>query len=88
VLPDTIGFYAVVLFWQAGFDKYLQDEYTLTTPLWIFGNILTLDHVKKRIIVFVRDFSIESLEDKYTKKVEIINRNNRQESNNVQDGFR
>jgi hypothetical protein len=56
------GGYTYLICWQGKFDQYLKDEYTLGGKLWLYGNIVTYDYWKKTGYVFIRDFSLKSIE--------------------------
>ncbi len=75
-LDINVKSYDVVLLWQTGFDEYLKKEYKLGNPIWIYGSIMTLDHINKRILVFVRDFSSISSEEEYKLRMnEVLEKN-------------
>lgn len=61
--------YTPYLYWQSGFPEYLKQEYTLGTDLYIYCTFLALDHVNKRLIINVRDFTTKSLEEGYEKRI-------------------
>ncbi|TGM74343.1 hypothetical protein [Leptospira bouyouniensis] len=50
--------YTPVIFWQKNFDKYLKEEYKLNSPLFIYANVTTIDHLNKRIYICARDFTL------------------------------
>ena len=52
--------------------KNVIPEYKLGTDLYIYGTFLALDHVEKRIIFNVRDFLIQSEEEKYEERLKSI----------------
>lgn len=58
----------VLLCWQAGFDRYLMEEYDLGRRIWIFGNLVTYDLGNGTAYFFVRDFALESVEQMYARK--------------------
>jgi len=62
------GGYDVLLCWQGGFERYLADEYELGDRLWLFGNLATYDAPSKTAYFFIRDFSLESVEEMYSRK--------------------
>ncbi len=55
--------YSVVLYWQRGFNDYLRDEYVLDEPIWIYASLYAMDNVNNKLVVFVRDFSVEADEE-------------------------
>lgn len=57
------GEWDVVLYWQGGFEAYLDDEYTLGEPIWLYGGVMGVDVGRKEIIVFLRDFALEPDEE-------------------------
>lgn len=71
-LIDSKCEYTPVLCWQYNFKSYLESEYQLGTDLYIYGKFLALDHVEKRIIFNVRDFLIQSEEEKYEERLKDI----------------
>jgi len=56
------GKYDYLLCWQGGFDGYLKQEYQLGSDLWIYGAIATYDAWKSVGYIFVRDFSLNSVD--------------------------
>lgn len=52
--------YSAVLYWQKGFDRYLKEEYSLESPIWLYCSIYALDHEKREIIICVRDFALQN----------------------------
>lgn len=71
-LVDSKCEYTPVLCWQYNFKSYLESEYKLGTDLYIYGTFLALDHMEKRIIFNVRDFLIQSEEEKYEERLKSI----------------
>lgn len=71
-LVDSKCEYTPILCWQYEFKSYLQSEYKLGTDLYIYGTFLALDHTQKRIIFNVRDFLIQSEEEKYEERLKDI----------------
>ena len=71
-LIDSKCEYTPVLCWQYNFKSYLESEYQLGTDLYIYGKFLALDHMEKRIIFNVRDFLIQSEEEKYEERLKDI----------------
>lgn len=64
----SVNDYRVIIYWQSGFETYLQNEYTLGDDLYVYGSIYALDHDKKEILVCTRDFSLLSDEEIVTNK--------------------
>lgn len=64
--------YTPILCWQYNFRSYLESEYKLGEDLYLYGTFLALDHVEKRIIFNVRDFTIKSEEDRYEERLKDI----------------
>lgn len=58
--------------WQNGFDKYLKAEYTLKSDIWLYGIIATYDVWEKCGYIFLRDFSLISVEQKYEERLKAI----------------
>jgi hypothetical protein len=58
----------VLCCWQGGFDRYLADEYELGGRIWLYGNLVTYDAWTKTALFFIRDFSLESVEQMYARK--------------------
>jgi hypothetical protein len=54
--------YDVMLYWQNRFDEYLKNEYKLGSPIWLYCNILTLDHDRNLILVCVSEFALTANE--------------------------
>jgi hypothetical protein len=48
--------YDTVVYWQKGFDQYLADDYSWGEPLYLYCNVMALDHENKVIVVLARDF--------------------------------
>ena len=71
-LVDSKCEYTPVLCWQYNFKSYLESEYKLGSDLYIYGTFLALDHMEKRIIFNVRDFLIQSEEEKYEGRLKAI----------------
>ena len=67
------GKYKYLLCWQKGFDQYLSKEYKLNSDIWIFGAAVTYSIFHNCGYIFIRDFSLESLESIYESRVEMIN---------------
>lgn len=61
--------YKPVLYWQKGFDSYLRKEYNLNDDIYIYCSIYTLDHINKKIVICVRDFSKVSDEEIIGKRI-------------------
>jgi hypothetical protein len=68
------GQYKYLLCWQKGFDQYLSKEYKINSDVWIFGAAVTYNIFQNCGYIFVRDFTLSSLEDMYESRMEIINR--------------
>jgi hypothetical protein len=49
--------YDALLLWQGGFIEYLRDEYTLGETTWLYLSLYTIDHDRKQVLAFVRDFA-------------------------------
>jgi len=67
------GKYKFLLCWQKGFDQYLSKEYKLNSDIWIFGAAVTYSVFNNCGYIFVRDFSLVSLEQIYQDRREMIN---------------
>jgi hypothetical protein len=67
--------YALRLFWQAGFDKYLKDEYVPGQPLWLYGNLVTFNSAAGECWFFIRDFTLRSAEQSVQDRLAQINQN-------------
>jgi hypothetical protein len=65
--------YDAVLWWQKDFDRYLANEYTLGTPLWLYCSIYALDHDQRQIVVCVRDFTLRPDEAIVAERLAEIN---------------
>lgn len=61
--------YQPILYWQKGFLEYLQKEYTLGQEIYIYCSLYALDHANKKVIVCVRDFSLETDEEKIKQRL-------------------
>jgi hypothetical protein len=66
------GIFKYLLCWQNGFDRYLQDEYTLNDDLWIYGSVITYRPQNNCGYLFVRDFKRETLETMYEERLEML----------------
>ncbi len=71
-LVDSKCEYTPILCWQYNFRSYLESEYKLGTDLYIYGTFLALDHMEKRIVFNVRDFTIKSEEERYEERLKDI----------------
>jgi len=68
------GQYKFLLCWQRGFDQYLSKEYKLKNDIWIYGAVVTYNVFNNCGYIFVREFSLESVEEVYESRVEMINK--------------
>ena len=66
------GKYKYLLCWQRGFDQYLKKEYILNNDIWVFGKIATYSAWRDCGYLFIRDFTLESLETMYENRISII----------------
>lgn len=64
----SAGGHEVLCCWQGGFDRYLADEYELGGRIWLYGNLVTYDAWTGTALFFIRDFSLESVEQMYARK--------------------
>jgi hypothetical protein len=67
-----IGAYSFLLCWQNGFLDYLMDEYTLGDDIWLYGSVISYDAFTGKGYIFLRDFSLLSVEEEYEKRLEIL----------------
>jgi hypothetical protein len=63
------GGYDYLLCWQRGFSGYLEREYDLNSDIWLYGIVVTYDVWNEKGYIFLRDFSQESLEEKYVNRL-------------------
>lgn len=68
------GQYKFLLCWQKGYDRYLSKEYRLNKDIWIYGVVATYNIFDDCGYIFVRDFTLGSLEEMYESRVEMINK--------------
>jgi len=68
------GKYKYLLCWQRGFDQYLSKEYKPKNDIWIFCVAATYNIFNNCGYIFVRDFSLESMESIYESRMEMINK--------------
>jgi hypothetical protein len=67
-LYDASG-YRAILYWTADMRGYLVDEYELGDDLYVYCNILALDHETKTIVVCASDFTLRSPEEEYESRM-------------------
>jgi len=67
------GQYKFLLCWQRRFDQYLSKEYKLNNDIWIYGVAATYSVFNNCGYIFVRDFTLESLESIYENRIKKIN---------------
>lgn len=61
-----------VLCWQKGFNQYLHEEYHPSAPLWLYGNLVTYDAFKKVGYIFLRDFTLISVEEMVEQRLHAL----------------
>jgi len=63
------GGYGFLLCWQHGFNEYLQKANALNKDIWLYGVMVTYDVWEKKGYVFLRDFTLESVEEIYEERL-------------------
>ena len=66
------GDYNYLLCWQKGFLDYLKKEYSLNDEMWLYGVISTYDVWSGKGLIFIRDFTLVSMEEMYEGKLKIL----------------
>ncbi|MBN1241378.1 MAG: hypothetical protein JXA15_01575 [Spirochaetales bacterium] len=69
---DLPGDYDATLYWPEGFESYLAGEYEIGQPIWLYASVITLDHINRRILVFVHDFQLADDEAVVADRLMII----------------
>ena len=66
------GGYSYLLCWQKGFLDYLKKEYSLNDEMWLYGVISTYDVWSRQGFIFIRDFTLMSMEEMYEGRLKIL----------------
>jgi hypothetical protein len=59
------GPYTPIIYWTTSLDRYLEKEYKLGDDLFLYCDIVALDHDTKTIVICAKDFTKESSEEIY-----------------------
>jgi len=60
-----VGEYVYLLCWQNGFYEYLQWQNVLNSDIWVYGSVVSYSTWNNMGYIFLRDFSVTSLEEMY-----------------------
>lgn len=61
------------LCWQRGFNQHLEKEYILNNDIWLYSMSMVYSEFDNCGYIFLRDFKLESLENMYENRMNIIN---------------
>lgn len=51
------------------FIDYLTNEYVLGDNIWLYGSVISYDAFENVGYVFLRDFTLESIEERYEDRL-------------------
>jgi len=63
----------IFLCWQNGFDQHLRNQYLLNNDIWFYSMSIMYNANEKKGFIFLRDFKLETLENMYNNRINIIN---------------